>query len=156
DATSQPTQFPLNANYLDSQKPITVVCEGLLMYLTLEEKQQVFINVRELLEIYGGVWITHDLTTKENLSHRWKVSPSWHKFEETVNKMTETSITDTHFDNFEHIQQFAAEQGFEVKSYSLLDVFEQLTCLQPLEINQDKAKSILADSSVFALTLKNI
>ena len=27
DATSQPSQFPLNANYLDSQKPITVVCE---------------------------------------------------------------------------------------------------------------------------------
>ncbi|MEM6751578.1 MAG: class I SAM-dependent methyltransferase [Cyanobacteria bacterium P01_C01_bin.38] len=153
DATSQ---FPLNANYLDSQKPITVVCEGLLMYLTLEEKQQVFNNVRELLQVYGGVWITHDLTTKENLNHRWKVSPSWHKFEETVNKMTETSITDTHFDNLEHIQQFVAEQGFEINKYSLLDVFNQLTCLQPLEIDINIAKSILADSSVFALTLKDI
>lgn len=155
DATSQSSQFCVNANYLDSQKPITVVCEGLLMYLTLEQKQQVFNNVRELLQVYGGVWITHDLTTKENLNHRWKVSPTWHKFEETVNKMTETAITDTHFDNFEHIQQFATEQGFKVNKYSLLDVFEQLTCLKPLDINQGKAKSILADSSVFALTLQN-
>ena len=155
DAVSQPTQFPLNADYLDSQKPITVVCEGLLMYLTLAQKQQVFSNVRELLEIYGGVWITHDLTTKENLSHRWKISPTWQKFEETVNKMTETSLTDTHFENFEHIQQFANEQGFQLQSYSLLDVFEQITCLQPLEIDADIAKSILADSSVFTLTLKD-
>ena len=77
DATSQPNQFPLNADYLDSQKPITVVCEGLLMYLTLEQKKQVFKNVRELLQVYGGVWITHDLTTKENLSHRWTISPTW-------------------------------------------------------------------------------
>ena len=155
DATAQPTQFLLNTDYLDSQKPITVVCEGLLMYLTLEEKQQVFKNVRELLQVYGGVWITHDLTTKENLSHRWIVSPTWHKFEETVNKMTETSLTDTHFENFKHVQQFATEQGFKISKYSLLDVFEQLTCLEPLEIDINITKSILADSSVFALTLQN-
>jgi len=155
DATSQPSQFPLNADYLDSQKPITVVCEGLLMYLTLEEKQQVFKNVREFLQVYGGVWITHDLITKENLSHRWKVSPTWHKFEETVNKMTETSLTDTHFENLEHVQEFVTGQGFELHSYSLLDVFEQLTCLQPLEVDTAVAKSILADSSVFALTLQD-
>ncbi|MEM1392676.1 MAG: class I SAM-dependent methyltransferase [Cyanobacteria bacterium P01_H01_bin.150] len=157
DATSQPSQFPLNANSagLSKAEPITVVCEGLLMYLTLEEKRMVFSNVRELLQVYGGVWITHDLTTKENLSHRWTVSPSWHKFEETVNQMTETSLTDTHFENFEHVQEFATKQGFKVNKYSLLDVFEQLTCLQPLEINVDITKSILADSSVFALTLQN-
>jgi len=155
DATSQPNQFPLNADYLDYQKPITVVCEGLLMYLTLEQKKQVFTNVRELLQVYGGVWITHDLTTKENLSHRWKTCPTWQQFEETVNKMTQTSLTDTHFDNFDHVRQFATEQGFQIQSYSLLDVFEQLTCLQPLKIDADIAKSILADSSVFALTLQN-
>lgn len=155
DATSQTNQFPINTDYLDSQKPITVVCEGLLMYLTLEQKQQVFSNVRELLQVYGGVWITHDLTTKENLSHRWTISPTWQKFEETVNKMTQTSLTDTHFENFDHVREFATEQGFKVNKYSLLDVFEQLTCLQPLEINQGKAKSIIADSSVFVLTLQN-
>ena len=84
------------------------------MYLTLEEKQRVFNNVRELLQVYGGVWITHDLTTKENLSHRWKVT---------------------------------------VIKYSLLVVFHQLTCLQPLEIDAAVAKSIIADSSIFALAL---
>ena len=67
--------------------------------------------------------------------------------------MTQTSLTDTHYENIEHVRQFATEQGFEIQSYSLLDVFEQLTCLQPLEIDADIAKSILADSSVFVLTL---
>lgn len=156
DATSQPSQFPLNADYLDSRKPITVVCEGLLMYLTLEQKQQVFSNVRELLQIYGGVWITHDLTTKEDLNKRWQVSPTWQKFEETVNKMTETPLKDTYFDNFEQVRLFAAEQEFELQSYSMLNVLNQLTCLQPLGIDPAVAKSLLTNSSVFALTLNNI
>ena len=156
DATSQPSQFPLNANYLDSQKPITVICEGLLMYLTLEEKQQVFRNVQELLQLYGGVWITPDLVTKEDLNKRWKISPTWEQFELTVNKMTQTSLEDGYFDNSELVKQFVTEQGFELQSYSMLDVFEQLTCLQPLGIDADIAKSLLADSSVFALTLKNV
>lgn len=155
DATSQPNQFPLNADYFNSQKPITVVCEGLLMYLTLEEKQRVFNNVRELLQVYGGVWITPDLITKEDLNKRWQISPSWEQFELTVNQISQTSHKDIYFDNFEHIQQFVSLQGFTFKKYSMLDVFEQLTCLQPLKINIDIAKSLLANSFIFALTLQN-
>lgn len=156
DATSQPSQFPLKADYLDSQKPITIISEGLLMYLTLQQKQQVFSNVRELLEIYGGVWITSDLITKQDLSKRWQISPAWQKFEQTVNQMAQTSSKDTYFDNSEHVKQFLAEEGFEIESRSMLNVFEQLTCLQPLQIDPAPAKSLLTNSSVFALTLKNL
>ncbi|MEL6457855.1 MAG: class I SAM-dependent methyltransferase [Cyanobacteria bacterium J06621_15] len=155
DATSHSNQFPLNADYFNSQKPITVVCEGLLMYLTLEEKRMVFNNVRELLQVYGGVWITPDLITKEDLNKRWQISPSWEQFELTVNQISQTSHKDIYFDNFEHIQQFVSLQGFTFKKYSMLDVFEQLTCLQPLKINIDIAKSLLANSFIFALTLQN-
>ncbi|MBE9216517.1 class I SAM-dependent methyltransferase [Plectonema cf. radiosum LEGE 06105] len=156
DATSQPSQFPLNADYLDSQKPITVICEGLLMYLTLKQKQQVFSNVRELLQVYGGVLITPDLVTKEDLKLRWQISPTWEKFELTVNKMTETSLEDGYFDNIEEVKQFAAEQGFKLQSHSMLNVLNQLTCLQPLGIDPAIAKSLLADASVFALTLQDV
>ena len=153
DATSQPSQFPLNADYLDFQKPITVITEGLLMYLTLEQKKQVFTNVRELLEVYGGVWITTDFITKEDLSKRYECSPNWQKFEIAIGQMTETSIRDTYFDNLEHVRQFVAQQGFELNSYSMLNVFDQLTCLQSLGIDPAVAKSLLKNSSVFALTV---
>ena len=42
DATSQPTQLPLQAGFSDSHQPVTVVCEGLLPYLTFEQKQRIF------------------------------------------------------------------------------------------------------------------
>ena len=155
DATSQPSQFPLNADYLDSQQPITVICEGLLMYLTPEEKRLAFNNVRELLEVYGGVWITIDLLTQEDLNKRWGISPNWLAFEQTIGKITETSIKNSYFENFERVKQFVESQGFEIQSYNMLNVFEQLTCLQPLGIDPDVAKSILANSYVFALTLQD-
>lgn len=153
DATSQPSQFPLNADYLDTQKPITVICEGLLMYLTLEQKRQVFTNVRELLQIYGGVWITPDLATKEDLDKRWKISPTWYNFEQIVNRMTETSLSDVYFDNLDLVRKFAAEEGFNLQSHNMLNVLNQLTCLQPLGIDPSVAESLLTCSSVFVLTL---
>jgi len=154
DATSDKSQFPLDVDYLDSQKPITVICEGLLPYLTFNQKQQVFANVRELLQVYGGVWITPDLITKEDLSRRWRASPAWQRFAQTVNRMTEISATETIFENEAHVRQFVSEQGFELQAYSMLHVLNQLTCLQPLKINPAVAESLLADSFVFALTLK--
>jgi O-methyltransferase involved in polyketide biosynthesis len=151
DATSHPSQFPLHADYLNPQKPITILCEGLLMYLTVAEKQQVFTNVRELLQIYGGVWITPDFFTKEDWERRWKISPAWQRFAQKVNRMTGTSGKENTFDNFAQVQQFVGEQGFWIKQYSMLDVLDQLTCLQALKINPDVAKFLLADSSVFVL-----
>lgn len=48
DATAQPSQFPLDVAYLNQDKPLVILCEGLLAYLTISEKQKVFANVREV------------------------------------------------------------------------------------------------------------
>ncbi len=42
-------------DYFQSNQPVTVLCEGLLMYLTFAEKEQIFTNVRKILQTYGGV-----------------------------------------------------------------------------------------------------
>ncbi len=153
DVTSYPNQFPLHADYLNRQKPVTVLCEGLLMYLTFAEKQQVFANVREMLQIYGGVWITPDCATQEDLNRRWQNNPVWERFAKTLNIMTGTSPAENTFENFAHLENFVNEQGFQVEKYSMLDILEQLTCLQPLGIDFDIAKSLLTDSFVLAMSI---
>ncbi len=153
DATSRPSQFPVHADYLHQEKPVVILCEGLLMYLTFAEKQQVFANVREMLQVYGGVWITSDLTTKDDLAQQRR-SPVWQKLGQILDNMTSRSLKDNYFDSFDHREQFVSEQGFCVEEYSTLDVMDQLTCLEPLGIDPDVAESLLATSSVFALTVK--
>jgi len=153
DATSQPTQFPLHVDFLDSHQPVTVVCEGLLPYLTFEQKQQVCDNLREFLEIYGGVWITADFLSKSDFSRLRRVSPFWQKSLEELIVLTGQSAEDLIFEDLAHIETFVKQQGFKLQKYYVLDVFDQLTCLRSLPIAHNIAEFILSDSYIFALTL---
>ncbi|MBD2433458.1 MULTISPECIES: hypothetical protein [Fischerella] len=122
---------------------------------TFAEKQQVFANLREILEIHGGVWITPDLTTQDDLNHLRQISPGLQRLNQTASIVSHRPINNYHFENLDHVKRFAYEQGFWVEEYSTLDVMDQLTCLEALGINSDVASSILACLSVFALTLCN-
>lgn len=154
DATSQPNALLLHANLLDLQKPVMLLCEGLLMYLTFAQKQQVFTNIRELLQIYGGVWITPDLTARTDWSRRWQNDPILQRFSQKLARLTATSTQDTVFDHFDHIQDFVDQQGFSVEKYSTNYLLDQLTCLQPLGISLETAASLLDGLSIYVLTLK--
>ncbi|MGK7899229.1 MAG: class I SAM-dependent methyltransferase, partial [Xenococcus sp. (in: cyanobacteria)] len=151
DITQNPSQFPLDVNYLQPEKPIVITCEGVLLYLTLEQKQQVFVNVRQMLEIYDGVWITSDLITLETHKKRQQVNPNWSNFSKLINSMTGRTPSKNYFKNWNHIEQFCQQQGFHVEKYKMLDVVTQLSCLEPLGISVEVAESVLEDSFIFAL-----
>ncbi|MBN3938401.1 class I SAM-dependent methyltransferase [Nostoc sp. NMS9] len=155
DATNQPSQFPLNVNYLHQNQPVVVLCEGLLTYLTLAEKQKVFANVREILQVYGGVWITPDLTTFDGLNQLRQISPGLQRLNRTASNVSGRAINNYHFENIDYVKQFAYEQGFNIKEYSMLEMMNQITCLKPLGIEPEVVKSMLAIGSTFVLTLCN-
>jgi O-methyltransferase involved in polyketide biosynthesis len=151
DVASQPSQLPLCVEHLDRQKPVTILCEGLLMYLTFEQKRQVFANIRELLQIHGGVWITPDLTSTQDWNQRWQTDSTLQRFTQKISQLTATSSRNTTFDSFNHIKQFAHEQGFKCEKYSTLDILNQLTCLSLLGITSSTAESLLEGLSIFVL-----
>jgi O-methyltransferase involved in polyketide biosynthesis len=138
---------------LDRRKPVVILYEGLLGYLTFEQKRQVFANVREMLHVYGGVWITSDLDTLDKLEQMHNIRTEFQQLVQTVQTMTGSSLKDNTFTSFEEVERFALEQGFDIKRDEMLDLLPQLTCLQPLEIPVEVAESILANSSVSVLTL---
>jgi O-methyltransferase involved in polyketide biosynthesis len=153
DATAQPSQFPAGADFWQPDQPITILCEGLLMYLDQAEKQRMFANVRQLLQVYGGVWITSDLIDLESLHRRREISPALRQVGAMIEQISERSKTECYFDTFEQVQQFADQQGFQIQRQSMLNVLPQITCLQPLEIDPAIAEALLADSFVFTLRL---
>ena len=50
--------------FLDTNKEVAIINEGLLRYLTFEEKEVVAKNIYNVLKKYNGVWITCDVTPK--------------------------------------------------------------------------------------------
>ena len=155
DATSNLNSLRLN-DYFQSDQPITILCEGLLMYLTFAEKQQVFANVREILQTFGGVWITPDLSTKVGAE---KIGQDSSASQQTAQKFasligrTVTDVTENLFIDLDHAKQFVQEQGFQIEEKSALLVLDQLKCLSALGIERDIAQKLLTTIPVFVLRL---
>jgi O-methyltransferase involved in polyketide biosynthesis len=146
--------------YLNPDESLTVLSEGLLMYLSHNQKQQVFKNIQELLQIYGGVWVTPDFVTVEAINRRKQISPNLEKISQMVSRLSDRPIEDTYFQNSEEIEDFIASQGFKCDRTPVLELIhqqlEQLTCLKPLNLDPQTAEAILADSFVYSLSLETL
>jgi O-methyltransferase involved in polyketide biosynthesis len=152
NATSRPNPL-LQISHFNSTVPVTILCEGLLMYLTFPEKQQICVNVREMLQTHGGVWITPDFTTKMGAGQMRQQDLALSKVNQKIASSTGRSFTECEFEDLDHAREFISKQGFRIEEYSMLEVIDQLACLTPLSIDRERAKPLLAATPVFALTI---
>ncbi|KAB8315174.1 class I SAM-dependent methyltransferase [Tolypothrix campylonemoides VB511288] len=152
DATSRPSQFFKSVELLKVGQPIIILCEGLLTHLNMAEKQLVCANIREMLQQYGGVWITPDFIDTASLTRSQEFDSSLHKLLQTGTNLTGRSLVDNNFKTLEQARQFAYEQGFRVAEHSMLNVMDQLSCLKILGIDTEVVRKMLALWSIFALT----
>ncbi len=136
------------------QQPITVICEGLLQYLTLSEKVQAFANVRDLLQRYGGQWITPDLATKVAQQQLEQYSTASENLNQQILNLTGRSLVENSFDTMQHVQQFVTKQGFSVEMHRLLDIVDDLRCLESLDISIYDIQPLLAERFVSILEVK--
>lgn len=97
--------------YFEKNKPVAVINEGLLRYLTFDEKRIVAENVYSFLKKHGGIWITCDVTPKKFIQSQDKALPSFNK---NLNNVTSRNNLNDRFENIEHIKQFFGDIGFEV------------------------------------------
>ena len=96
-------------------RPVAVTAEGLLRYLTFEEKTQLAANVHEILRRYGGWWITPDIHLK-----------SWAQRQTAAYRQSETetlgrSLDANYFADLDDAQRFFEACGFSVESRPLLE-----------------------------------
>jgi len=122
--------------------PVAVTAEGLLRYLTFEEKAMVAANVHEILQRYGGWWITPDI----HLRHWAQRQTPTHRQAEL--KTLGRSLDANYFEDFEHARQFFERRGFAVDSRPLLQGIQDQIAARP---NQEQA-AMLNDSRLFILT----
>ncbi len=153
DATSRPSQFLKSVELLKVGQSIMILCEGLLTHLNMAEKQLVCANIREMLQQYGGVWITPDFIDTASLTQSQEFDPSLQKLLQTGTNLTGRSLVDNNFTTLEQARQFAYEQGFRVAEHSMLNVMDQLSCLKILGIDTEVVRKMLGLWSIFALTL---
>ena len=140
--------LPLNA--LDEQDfngvisrfdegPLTIVNEGLLMYLNLDEKKQLCKIIHSALMKRGGCWITADIYTKRTSEIRATLPQS--KSETAF--FEKHNIEENKFENYETAEAFFRSEGFELlkeatPDYAKLSVMPHLLKVLPEEAKNRK------------------
>lgn len=122
-----------------SNGPITIVNEGLLMYLGPDEKKQLCQTIHQLLKERGGCWITADIYIKrsEEMQRAMPHTRGEASFFEQHN------IENNKFDSYEAAEAFFKEQGFQLvkeatPNYKELSVLPHLLNTMPPEIRNSK------------------
>jgi O-methyltransferase involved in polyketide biosynthesis len=155
NAASHQNQLPIGADYLRESEPVTLLCEGLLQYLNMSEKEQLFANIRQMLQHYGGIWITPDLTTKQSQLQIEGYNTAPQRLHQSIINTTDRSLVDNSFNDRAQIKQFVSEQGFQLEEWSLLDVVGRLSCLDILGSGFENFDSLLETRYISMLTLSS-
>jgi O-methyltransferase involved in polyketide biosynthesis len=126
-----------------SAAPVAVTAEGLLRYLTFEEKAKLAANVHELLARHGGIWVTTDTHLRHWAMHRAPIN------REAETERLGRNLDPNYFDDLDHAQSFFESCGFVVEPRSLLEgIRDQVISLSdaPIDLAEE-----LNDRQVFIL-----
>lgn len=126
-------------------RPVAITTEGLLRYLTFEEKTQLAANVRDILLRYGGMWITTDIHLRQ-----------WARRRAPIHRETETErfgriLDPNYFDDLDHARAFFEGCGFQVESRPLLEGIRDRVISLPNA--PDDLVAELTDRRIFILRL---
>lgn len=146
----EPDDFVACTRHFDAG-PLAVVNEGLLGYFSREEKAVVAANVRSLLERFGGVWVTPDLPTREQLARAER--PATRAAHEAVERSTARKFSDNVFEDLDEMKDFFRDLGFSIETRPQLDGSFTLSSLEPLGLPPDHAKTFEAHLEVRVLRL---
>ena len=119
-------------------QPVTVLHEGLLRYLSRAEQRVLAQNIKRVLEIYGGIWITPDVIIRETGSTS-NTQEQIQKNAVLVGINTEANL----FENWEEAESFFTEQGFQIETHDFNELREPLLSPGKLGLSQEDVRNAL-------------
>ncbi len=139
-------------SYFKIDEKITVINEGLLRYLSFNEKRIVAENIHDLLSKYGGIWITSDVTPKKFIKSQNKALQGFNK---SVSSITSRNNLNDRFEDENHIREFFGNIGFElVEIHKFNEMKDELYSINELGIVDDKIEKTLEDAIVVVMKIK--
>ena len=148
------------------EEELLITTEGLLMYFTQQELEEVFSNIRRVLQQHGGSWIivdrayyTHDHAIASAVLDN---DPGMVALYTAVTKKAAGTVADVKFnDNIifkgtdEEIKTFIEKAGFEVKEISLADHLpDHFGVLPPTSAEDARVRDVYRNMSFWELTVK--
>ncbi len=118
-------------------RPLTIVNEGLLMYLNLDEKKLLCKSIHSALSKHGGCWITGDIYIKRLEASKAIVPQS--QSESTF--FQQHNIEENKFDSYGAAQTFFNDQCFEMVMEAAPNFQEMSALPHLLKVLQQEARN---------------
>jgi O-methyltransferase involved in polyketide biosynthesis len=119
-----------SAASLDRARSVTVLCEGLIMYLSKAQTEVLARNVRRLLGGFAsGCWITPDFTFRVEAGN---LSPDRVRLREAITGVTQRQLDDSAFEDEQDLSAFLRRLGLRVEVRSQVDETPSFSSLEAL------------------------
>jgi O-methyltransferase involved in polyketide biosynthesis len=139
------------AAVLDRRQPLTVLCEGLIMYLSKKETEQLATNIHRLLgEFAGGFWITPDFTFRVEARD---LPPERVRLREAIIGVTQRQIDDSAFEDGQELATFLGRVGFNLQVRGQVDETPSFSSIQALGLSPASIERMRALLRVWVMTL---
>jgi len=137
-------------SFLDPNKTIVIVNEGLMRYLNFDEKAAYATNVKAILSKFGGTWITPDVTLRHVLSKEDEIR---RQHTQRVSTLTGVDIQANRFENEQQTKEFFEKFGFSVERHPLTEELPNLVSPKALNLSAADAEDSLAYAVAFVMKL---
>jgi O-methyltransferase involved in polyketide biosynthesis len=135
--------------YFDPNKPIAIVNEGLMRYFNFAEKTKYAKNVRLILKRFGGLWITSDVSTVQQLKFENII---FKDNNEEINRITKTNQAQNSFESITKAKEFFEQLGFSVMIRKYSEVRDQLPSPKKLKFSEKEIDTFFKLGAVFVMT----
>jgi O-methyltransferase involved in polyketide biosynthesis len=117
----------------DRGRPLMVLCEGLVPYLTRGETERLAGNVRRLLADFdGGWWIVPDFAFHAEIRD---LPPERIRLREAITGITQRQLDASAFEDAGDLAAFLGSVGFDVQVRSQIDETPSLSTIAALDLS---------------------
>ena len=140
--------FNRAAKHLNASEPLIITNEGLLRYLTREEKARVAQNIRKILSEFGGEWITSDISLRKIFSKENKIMAD---HVAKISELTGKDIVANRFETEEEARTFFENLGFSIERHSFMEVANELSSPSQLGLSGQQVRDVVEDGVVYVM-----
>jgi len=135
---------------LNPGRELTVLCEGLVMYLSKAQTEVLAAHIRRLLGGFaGGCWITPDFTFKTEAG---SLSPERVQLREAITGVTQRQVDASAFADEEELAAFLNRLGFRVQVRSQVDETPSFSSLDALGLPSTVIERLRGTLRVWVMT----
>jgi O-methyltransferase involved in polyketide biosynthesis len=137
------------ARHFNPDRPIAILTEGLLRYLTLAEQAVYTDHVVHLLKQYGGIWITPDISIQNNPQGDGTTAAR----RGLIASVTGKDVSHNRFHTMAETTHFFESKGLRITQHLFQEVADTLTTPASLNLTNEQVKKSIGNAVVFVMEL---